>query len=163
MGNYLAGTSVSFTGITTTLGNGGARALALAGVSFAGPGAANALGGPGGGDMDGGLQYVGGVLVPIPPPVVPPVVFAPVVPIPPVVVIPIVVYTGNVILSSTGAFAPGPSGVTLVPGTNYPATILTIDGNSSNATTPASLTINTATVYLTGTGNTYTGGTIVNS
>ncbi len=158
LGNYLAGTSISFTGITATLGNGGARALSLAGVSFAGPGVINALGGPGGGDWDGGLMYNGlGQLVAIPPPVVPPV--GPPVPPPP----PAIVFTGNVILSSTGAFAPGSSGVTLVPGTDYPTTTLTLDGNSSNATTPASLTINTATVTLTGTGNTYTGGTIVNN
>ena len=117
----------------------GFRALAGTAVSFAGNGVTgNALGGPGGGDMDGGLMYVGGVLVPIPP------------------------VTGNVILSATGAFVPGTSGVTLVPGTNYPTTTLTIDGNSSNGSAPASLTINTATVTLTGT-NTYTGGTIVNN
>lgn len=57
IGNYLAGTSISFTGITSTLGGGGTRALALAGVSFAGPGSLNPLGGPGGGDYDGGLKY----------------------------------------------------------------------------------------------------------
>lgn len=64
-GNYLAGTSISFTGITSTLGAGGTRALALAGVSFAGPGSINPLGGPGGGDYDGGLKYdLNGKLVP---------------------------------------------------------------------------------------------------
>ena len=146
LGNYIAGAGISFSGITSTNAGGGFRALAGTAVSFAGNGVTgNALGGPGGGDMDGGLMYNGlGQLVPIPPPP-PPVVF-----------------TGNVILSSTGAFVPGTSGVTLVPGTNYPTTTLTIDGNSSNATTAASLTINTATVTLTGT-NTYTGGTIVNN
>ena len=66
VGNYLAGTAISFTGITTTLGSGGTRALAGAAVSFAGPGAINPLGGPGGGDFDGGLMYNGlGQLVPI--------------------------------------------------------------------------------------------------
>ena len=35
LGNYIAHTSISFSGITTTLGNGGSRALALAAVSFA--------------------------------------------------------------------------------------------------------------------------------
>jgi uncharacterized protein with beta-barrel porin domain len=64
-GNYLAGTSISFTGSTSTLGNGGTRALALAGVSFAGPATLNPRGGPGGGDYDGGLMYNGlGQLVP---------------------------------------------------------------------------------------------------
>ena len=142
LGNYLAGTAISFTGSTATLGNGGARALSLAGVSFAGPATINALGGPGGGDWDGGLMYNGlGQLVPIPPVVVvippvvippvviPPVVVPPVV-VPPVVVPPAIVYTGNVLLSSTGAFTPGPSGVTLTPGTNYPTSVLTIDGVS---------------------------------
>ena len=65
VGNYLAGTAISFTGITTTLGSGGTRALAGAAVTFAGPGAINPLGGPGGGDFDGGLMYNGlGQLVP---------------------------------------------------------------------------------------------------
>ncbi len=65
VGNYLAGTSISFTGSTATLGGGGTRALALAGVSFAGPGAINPLGGPAGGDYDGGLKYdINGNLVP---------------------------------------------------------------------------------------------------
>jgi autotransporter-associated beta strand protein len=162
-GNYLAGTSISFTGITNTLGNGGTRALALAGVSFAGPGTINPLGGPGGGDYDGGLVYNGlGQLVPIVTPVVPPVV--PPVVTPPVVTPPVVpvVFTGNVLLSSTGIFTAGPSGVTLVPGTAYPTTTLTIDGISANGSAGASLTINTATVTLTG-ANTHTGGTIVNN
>ncbi|MDP1579859.1 MAG: autotransporter domain-containing protein [Candidatus Didemnitutus sp.] len=146
LGNYLAGASISFTGITTTLGSGGVRALALAGVSFAGPGSLNPLGGPSGGDYDGGLVYDGlGQLVPIPPPVIPPVLF-----------------TGNVILSQNGAFTPGLSAVVLVPGTTYPTTTLTIDGVSANGSGPASLTINTATVTLTG-ANTYTGGTIINN
>ena len=173
LGNYLAGTAISFTGSTATLGNGGARALSLAGVSFAGPATINALGGPGGGDWDGGLMYNGlGQLVPIPPVVVvippvvippvviPPVVVPPVV-VPPVVVPPAIVYTGNVLLSSTGAFTPGPSGVTLTPGTNYPTSVLTIDGVSADGSAPASLTINTAIVTLTA-ANTYTNGTIVN-
>jgi hypothetical protein len=59
LGNYIAGTSISFTGITTVSGNGGARALALAAVSFAGPGTINALGGPSGSDWTGGLMYDG--------------------------------------------------------------------------------------------------------
>lgn len=157
LGNYMAGTSISFTGITNTLATGGVRALAGAAVSFAGPAPAgfNTLGGPGGGDFDGGLMYNGlGQLVVIPPPV-PPIV--------PPVIPPAPVFTGNVILSSTGSFAPGTSGVILVPGTSLPTSTLTLDGNSSNGSAPASLTINTATVTLTGTSNTYTGGTIVNT
>lgn len=169
LGNYLAGTSISFTGITTTLGGAGARALSLAGVSFAGPASINPLGGPGGGDYDGGLMYNAfGQLVPIVVPVIPPVV-PPVVVVPPGVdpvvvapVVPPVVPTGNVILSSTGSFTAGASGVTLVPGVNYPTTTLTVDGLAGNASAPASLTINTATVTLTG-ANTYSGGTIVNN
>lgn len=146
LGNYLAGAGISFTGITSTNAVGGFRALAGTAVSFAGSGViGDARGGPGGGDMDGGLMYDGlGQLVPIPPPVIPPVP------------------TGNVLLSTTGAFVAGASGVTLVPGTEYPTTTLTIDGNASNGSAPASLTINTATVTLTGT-NTYTAGTFVNN
>ena len=148
LGNYIAGTSISFTGITNTLATGGVRALAGAAVTFAGPAPAgfNATGGPAGGDFDGGLMYVGGLLVPIPPsgtPVGPS-------------------GTGNVILSGTGLFTAGASGVILVPGTNYPTSTLTLDGSSSNGSAAASLTVNSATVTLTGT-NTYTGGTIVNN
>ena len=160
LGNYLAGTSISFTGITNTLATGGVRALAGAAVSFAGkaPAGFNVTGGPGGGDFDGGLIYSGGILIPIPiiPPVIPPVV-PPVVPVPPAPV-----YSGTVTLSSTGTFVPGNSGVVLVPGTNYPTTTLILDGSSASGSAPASLTINTATVTLTGT-NTYTGGTFVNN
>jgi hypothetical protein len=63
LGNYIAYTSVSFTGSTQLLGNGGARFLALtAAVSFAGPGTLNAVGGPGGGDWTGGLTLSGTVI-----------------------------------------------------------------------------------------------------
>lgn len=164
LGNYLAGTSISFTGITTTLGGNGTRALALAGVSFAGPGAINPLGGPGGGDYDGGYTQGPGGLIPIPaviPPVVPPVIPPVIPPVGPPVVPPGVI-TGNVILSSTGQFTPGASGVTLVPGVSYPTSDLNIDGVSATGSAPASLTINTANIFLTG-ANTYTGGTIVNN
>lgn len=168
-GNYLAGTSISFTGITTTLGSGGSRALALAGVTFAGPGSINPLGGPGGGDYDGGLMYNSfGALVPILPGVVPPVVVLPVVAVvppgsvvPPIALPPGAVYTGSVMLSSTGAYIKGNSTVILVPGTAYPTSSLTVDGISNNGSAPASLTITTATVALTGV-NTHTGGTNVN-
>jgi outer membrane autotransporter protein len=181
-GNYIAGTSISFTGITTTVGVGGTRALALAAVSFAGPGAINALGG---GGREGGLMYdSNGNVVPIPPAivvppdvippdvvppdVVPPVVIPPVV-VPPVVapgglvvppVVPGTAYTGSVLLSSTGAYAPGASGVILVPGTAYATSSMTVDGLSRNGSADASLTITTATVALSGV-NTYTGGTLV--
>ncbi len=168
LGNYLSGTSISFTGVTATLGSGGARALALAGVSFAGPGTVNALGGPGGGDYDGGLMYNAlGQLVIIPPGTVPPVVVPPgVAVVPPGVVLPAIPLppgasnSGSLLLSSTGAYAKGSSNVILVPGTPYPATSLTVDGNISNGSAPASLTVTTAIVSLTGV-NTYTGGTVV--
>lgn len=180
LGNYLAGTSISFTGITATLGGTGARALALAGVTFAGPGTLNPLGGPGGGDWDGGLMYDGsGNLVPIPPVVVPPVVVPPVV-VPPIVVVPPLVVppvvlppgtveppvlppgptTGSVLLSSTGAYTPGASGIILIPGTPYNTSSMTVDGIGRSGSAPASLTITTATVALSGL-NTYTGGTFV--
>jgi hypothetical protein len=65
LGNYIAYTSISFTGSTLLLGNGGARFLALnAAVTFAGPGSVNALGGAGGGDWTGGLTLNGSTVVP---------------------------------------------------------------------------------------------------
>lgn len=177
VGNYLAGTAISFTGITATLGAGGSRALAGSAVTFAGPGAVNALGGPSGGDYDGGLTYVSGALVPWAPAVIPPVVVVPpaippvvvvppaVVPpgavVPPIVLPPAAVFTGNVLLSSTGLYAQGSSVVILVPGIPYPTTTIMIDGNSSDGASPASLTITNATATLSGTGNTYTAGTFV--
>ena len=64
LGNYIAATSVSFTGSTVLHGTGGARFLALnAAVSFAGPGALNALGAPGGRDWTGGLTLNGSAVV----------------------------------------------------------------------------------------------------
>ena len=64
LGNYIAYTSVSFTGSTQLLGNGGARFMALNGaVTFAGPGTTNALGVPGGGDWTGGLTLNGSSVV----------------------------------------------------------------------------------------------------
>ena len=51
-GNYLAGTSITFGGLS----NGGARALALAGVSLD-TNIVNARGGLAGGDFTGGLRY----------------------------------------------------------------------------------------------------------
>jgi Ice-binding-like/Putative Ig domain len=65
LGNYIAYTSVSFTGSTLLLGGGGTRFLALnAAVTFAGPGSVNALGGSGGGDWTGGLTLNGSSVVP---------------------------------------------------------------------------------------------------
>jgi len=64
LGNYIAYTSISFTGSTQLLGAGGVRFLALnAAVTFAGPGAINPLGGPGGGDWTGGLKLNGSSVV----------------------------------------------------------------------------------------------------
>jgi hypothetical protein len=60
LGNYIAYTSISFSGSTQLLGGGGTRFLALNGaVSFAGPGAVDALGGAGSGDWTGGLTLNG--------------------------------------------------------------------------------------------------------
>jgi hypothetical protein len=65
LGNYIAYTSISFTGSTLLSGGGGARFLALnASVSFAGPGTINPLGGPGGKDWTGGLALSGSSVVP---------------------------------------------------------------------------------------------------
>ena len=164
LGNYLAGTSISFTGITNTLATGGVRALAGAAVTFAGPAPAgfNALGGPAGGDFDGGLMYVGGLLVPIPiiPPINLPAVVPPPVILPAIALAPGATFTGGVLLSSTGSFTKGSSSIILLPGTIYPTTTLDINGSSNNGSAPASLTITTATVSLNGI-NTYTGGTFV--
>jgi hypothetical protein len=64
LGNYIAYTSVSFTGSTLLMGGGGARFLALnAAVTFAGPGSLSALGGPGGSDWTGGLTLNGATVV----------------------------------------------------------------------------------------------------
>jgi hypothetical protein len=67
LGNYIAYTSISFTGSTLLLANGGARFLALnAAVTFAGPGTLNALGGAGGSDWTGGLVVSGSSVVAVP-------------------------------------------------------------------------------------------------
>ncbi|HTL68524.1 MAG TPA: autotransporter domain-containing protein [Lacunisphaera sp.] len=148
LGNYIAGTSISFTGSTSTAGAGGARALALAAITFAGPGAINALGGPGGGDFSGGLAYdANGAVVTVtnsgggatPPPSG---------------------NTGSVLVSGTGVVTPGTSGPVPVQGSPLGTTTATIDGNIADGSAPASLNVTTATVTLTGT-NTYTGGTTV--
>ncbi len=60
VGNYLAGTSITFGGLS----NGGGRALALAGISLDNN-IINAHGGLGGGDLTGGLMYsLSGAVVP---------------------------------------------------------------------------------------------------
>jgi hypothetical protein len=70
LGNYIAYTSISFTGSTSLLAGGGARFLALnASVTFAGPGAIDALGAPGGSDWTGGLTLSGSSVVPTKAPV----------------------------------------------------------------------------------------------
>jgi len=134
-GNYLAGTSISFGTTIPSLGSGGGRALAEAGVSFAGEATLDAAGGPGGGNFTGGLDFNNGVIA----------------------------IAGYVLLSTDGAYAPGDSGLTLVPGVIYPGTDIVIDGSSSDAAaTPATLTIFKTTATLTGI-NTYTGDTIIDT
>jgi PKD repeat protein len=60
LGNYIAYTSISFTGSTLLLGGGGDRFLALnAAVTFAGPGTVSATGGPGGSDWTAALTLSG--------------------------------------------------------------------------------------------------------
>ena len=136
-GNYLAGTSISFG--TTLPGNGsaGGRALALAGVSFAGAGTLDVLGGPGNGDMTGSLVIDNnGNLVP----------------------------SGYVLLSANGTYTQGASNVILRNGTLFTTTGVIIDGNSANTApnSAATLTVFRTIATLTGT-NTYTGGTIVDA
>ncbi len=64
LGNYIAYTSISFTGSNLFLGSGGVRFLALnAAVTFAGPGTLNPLGGSGGSDWTGGLKLNGSSVV----------------------------------------------------------------------------------------------------
>jgi autotransporter-associated beta strand protein len=141
-GNYLAGTSIAFGTTLPANGSAGGRALALAGVSFAGAGTLDVLGGPGNGDMTGGLILNNGQLV----------------------------ASGYVLLSANGAYLAGttplPVGVTrvkLAPGTLFNTANVTIDGNSSDSgLTPASLTVFRTNATVTGT-NTYTGGTVVDS
>lgn len=134
-GNYLAGTDIIFGTSVPSAGSGGGRALATSIVSFAGSGALDALGGPGGGNLTGGLVINGGI----------------------------VSANGYVLISSDGAYVPGTSGVVLVPGVNYNTPNVTVDGNISDAlATPATFTVFQTIARLTGT-NTYTGGTLIDS
>ena len=135
-GNYLAGTDITFGTTIPGEGSAGGRALALAGVSFDGSGEMDALGGPGNGDLTGGLTFENGDLV----------------------------KSGYVLLSSEGNYTQGDSSVVLVPGRVYNTLGVTVDGDSSdtNPLNPSTLTVFQTIATLTGT-NTYTGGTIVDA
>ena len=136
-GNYLAGTSISFGTTLPGDGSAGGRALALAGVSFAGAGSLDVLGGPGNGDMTGSLVLdEEGQLV----------------------------QSGYVLLSANGTYTQGASNVVLRNGTLFTTTNVIIDGRSSDTAlnSPATLTVFQTIATLTGT-NTYTGGTIVDA
>ncbi len=74
-----------------------------------------------------------------------------------------VVSSSSVLISAPGAYSTGASGVVFTPGTEINTSDVTIDGNITNGITPTSLSISSATVRLTGTGNTYTGGTVVDA
>jgi autotransporter-associated beta strand protein len=134
-GNYLAGTSITFpSGIDGASASG--SALAQAAVTFGGAVATNlnVLGGPGGGNLAGGLALTTPTTA---------------------------ITSGYVLLSPTGTYSGGIA-TTLTPGTIFYTTGATVDGNSANATptTTGSLTVFGTTATLTG-NNTYTGGTIV--
>lgn len=136
-GNYLAGTSITFGTTNPANGSAGGRALALAGVSFAGTGTLDVLGGPGNGDMTGGLVLDNnGNLVP----------------------------SGYVLLSANGTYTQGSSDVVLRSGKVYNTPNVIIDGGSSDTTlgSSASLTVFQTIATLTGV-NTYTGGTFVDA
>jgi autotransporter-associated beta strand protein len=133
-GNYLAGTDITFGTTVPGTGSGSGRALAQAGVTFDGPATMDVLGGPGNGDLAGGLTFDGGSLVP----------------------------SGYVLLSSEGTYTQGASSVVLAPGKVYSTLGVVVDGGSAdtNPLNPATLTVFQTIAELTGT-NTYTGGTIV--
>jgi len=164
-GNYLAGTSISFSSTTS----GGARALALAGISLDNN-TVNAKGGPAGGDLSGGLVYnASGAAVPVGPAaggvVVPGGIVTPagtVTASGTVVAGATAGSSGSVLLGSTGAYTNGASSVVLTPGTPLYATMVTVDGRIANGAAPTSLRATAATVTLTGV-NTYTGGTSVDA
>jgi autotransporter-associated beta strand protein len=58
-GNYLAGTDITFGTTVPATGSASGRALALAGVSFDGTATLDVLGGPGNGDLTGGIDANG--------------------------------------------------------------------------------------------------------
>jgi autotransporter-associated beta strand protein len=167
-GNYLAGTSITFGSVTS----GGARALALAGISLDNN-TVNAKGGPAGGDLSGGLVYsASGAAVALPGSaaaagsiVVPGGIVTPggvVSSAGTVVAGASAGVSGSVLLGSTGVYAKGTSGMIMTPGTPVFTTMLTVDGNMANGASPASLHVTAATVTLSG-ANTYTGGTTVDA
>jgi PKD repeat protein len=126
LGNYIAYTSISFTGSTTILGNGGVRFLALnAAITFAGPGTLNPLGGPGGGDMTGGLVLSGSSVVLATPP--PPPASAPVI-------------TNTVLTAGVGVNAPF----------SYTITASGSPTSFSASPLPAGLSLNTTTGLISG-------------
>jgi autotransporter-associated beta strand protein len=133
-GNYLAGANIVFGTTVPATGSGSGRALAGAIVSFDGSATMDILGGPGGGDLAGGLAFDGLTLT----------------------------TSGYVLLSSTGSYSPGISGLVLTPGTNFNTAGVTIDGSSSTKTgsASASLLVFGTSATLSGV-NTYAGGTIV--
>ncbi len=136
-GNYLAAENITVGTTIPADGAGSGRALAHAIVSFEGEGTMDVLGGPGGGDMTGGLADDGnGNLV----------------------------SSGYVLLSANGTYVQGDSSVMLRNGTLFNTTNVIVDGNSSDTApnSPATLTVFQTIASLTGT-NTYTGGTIVDA
>jgi autotransporter-associated beta strand protein len=158
-GNYLAGTSITFGALDSI----GGRGLALAGISLDNT-VVNARGGPGGGDLTGGLTYnLSGAVVAAPSIVTSGTI---IVPGGSVTSSGTVIpngggNTGTVLLSSTGAYATGSSGVVLVPGTAFATAVMTIDGVASNGSAASSLTVTNATATLSA-ADTYTGGTVLN-
>jgi autotransporter-associated beta strand protein len=133
-GNYLAGTDITFGTTVPGTGSGSGRALAQAGVTFDGPATMDVLGGPGNGDLAGGLTFDGGSLV----------------------------SSGYVLLSAEGTYTQGASSVVLSPGKVYNTLGIVVDGGSAdtNPLDPARLTVFQTIAELTGT-NTYTGGTVI--
>lgn len=140
-GNYLAANNITFGTTIPADGAGSGRALAHAIVSFAGQATMDVLGGPGNGDMTGGLALDGnGDLV----------------------------SSGYVLLSANGVYTQGGSNVILRPGNVYNTPGVVIDGNSTDGVdgdlepVPSRLTVFQTIATLSGT-NTYTGGTFVDA
>ena len=165
-GNYLAGTSITFGGSSS----GGGRALALAGISLDGN-TVNSRGGPGGGDLAGGLTYnAAGDAVPASATVtggfvVPGGTVAPggaVTPGGTVVPGASQGSSGSVVLGASGAYIQGASSLVLVPGLAHYTTLVTIDGRMADGASATTLRTTAATVTLSG-ANTYTGGTYVDA
>ena len=130
-GNYLAGSAISI-GDTVPGGPNGGSGRALAQTAVTMSGKATMDALGTGGDLTGGLTLNG-------------------------------VKSGYVLLSSNGTYTQGLSSVVLTPGILYNTNGVTVDGNSADAPlkTLATLTVFGTNATLTGTNNTYTGGTIV--